>query len=601
MILQRLYQLAVRERLLDDLAFEEQPVPFIVQVGQNGEYLGIEERRGTITIPSKKKDGPPKTFSDKGRILLVPRAHGNTANQGFARYFVDTLARVLPVSDEEKSVRSRKTFWEQMDRAGCDTNDPALRAVLSLGQRIQSDAALTARIKTDVEGLKPGASDRCTFAWHPDQGTTVVERDAVRSWFQQFFQSLNTTRQQQGPSGVCQLTETVGPMPTTHSIRLSGIPGGLPTGVSIVSFDKAAFESYGLEGTANAGIGYLGADGYLRALTALISNKLRDNPRTRLRVGDVLFLFWTRKPADTGFMDLLDSPDAAQVEHLFASARAGQEDQSLSDTNDFYLLGLSANSARAIIRDYLEAPLPCIKRNLAKWFGDLRIADLSKEGAGKPTSRFPLWLLAGSTALDMDQVAPETPTYLLTAALKGDPVPESLLVACVRRLRAEGSAGFRPARMALIKIILLRRNIPVTETLNPDETHPAYLYGRLLAVFEQIQYAALGEVNANVVDKFYGTFSAAPALVFSRLAANAQNHLRKLRGMEDKRPLLIALNKLLTDLYGLLPPAPPRRQLSLEEQGRFALGYYHQRARRFEAAAERKARVAAEPETGAVS
>lgn len=594
MILQRLYELAVREKLLDDLAFEEQPIPFIVQVGQNGEYLGIEERRGTVTIASKKKDAPPKTQPDKGRILLVPRAHGNTANQGFARYFVDTLPRVLPVSDEEKSVRSRNTFWEQLDRAGGESTDPALCAVQSLGRRIQTDEALAARIKADVEALKPGASDRCTFAWHPDQGATIVDRESVRSWFRQFFQSLNATRQQQGPSGVCQVTETMGPMPTTHPMRLSGIPGGLPTGVSIVSYDKAAFESYGLEGTANAGIGYLGADGYLRALTALIANKLKDNPRTKLKVGDVLFLFWTRRAADTGFMSLLDSPDVAQVEHLLASVSAGQEDHSLDDSNAFYLLGLSGNSARAIIRDYLEVPLPRIKGNLAKWFRDLRIADSTKDGAGKPTSRFPLWLLAAATALDMDQVAPETPTCLLTAALKGNPVPESLLVACVRRLRAEGSEGFRPARMALIKLVLLRRNINVTETLNLDESHVAYLYGRLLAVFEQIQYAALGEVNANVVDKFYGTFSAAPALVFSRLYANAQNHLRKLRG--DKPGTFVVLDKLLTEVTGLLPAAPPRGQLPLQDQGRFALGYYHQRARRFEEIAEKKAQAAARAE-----
>src|SRR5262249_29706290 len=160
----------------------------------------------------------------------------------------------------------------------------------------------------------------------------------------------------------------------------------------------------------------------------------------------------------------------------------------------------SGNSARAVVRDYLEAPLPRVQANLAQWFSQLRIADATRHGLGKPSCRFPLWQLAAATALDMDNVAPETLTRLLFAALKRDPFPESLLVACLRRLRAEGSAGFRPSRMALIKLILLRRYIPVTETLDADEVHPAYLYGRLLALFEQVQYAALGKVNANVVD-----------------------------------------------------------------------------------------------------
>ena len=73
----------------------------------------------------------------------------------------------------------------------------------------------------------------------------------------------------------------------------------------------------------------------------------------------------------------------------------------------------------------------------------------------------------------------------------GDPVPDAALSGCLGRLRVEGSDGFRPARMALIKLTLLRRNIPVTETLNSDEANPAYVCGRLLSVFEQIQYAAL--------------------------------------------------------------------------------------------------------------
>jgi CRISPR-associated protein Csd1 len=179
------------------------------------------------------------------------------------------------------------------------------------------------------------------------------------------------------------------------------------------------------------------------------------------------------------------------------------------------------------------------------------------------------------------------------AALKGDPVPDAVLAACLARLRAEGSDGFRPARLALVKLTLLRRDVPVTETLDPVEAHPAYLCGRLLAVFEQIQYAALGDVNATVTDKFFGTFSCAPAVLLGRLFAGAQNHLRKLRG--EKPGAYVALDRLLTEVSGKLK-APPTRPLSLEEQGRFALGYYHEKARRFEQSAERKAaRAAATP------
>ena len=260
------------------------------------------------------------------------------------------------------------------------------------------------------------------------------------------------------------------------------------------------------------------------------------------------------------------------------------------DHEAFYLLTLSGNSARVVVRDYLETTLVAIQQALATWFSDLTIADISRDGQGFPTSTFPLWQLVISTAFDSDGVAPDTPARLMTAAIQGLPVPDSILNSCLRRLRAEGAQGFQPARMALIKLILIRKGIAMTETLNADESHPAYIYGRLLSVFEQIQYDALGDVNANVVDKFYGTFSAAPALVFSRLFANAQNHLRKMKS--EKPGAFVNNDKLLSEIVSLLPAAPPSGQLALKDQGRFALGYYHQRAKRFQDIAERKAKKA---------
>ncbi len=135
----------------------------------------------------------------------------------------------------------------------------------------------------------------------------------------------------------------------------------------------------------------------------------------------------------------------------------------------------------------------------------------------------------------------------------------------------------------------------MNETLDADATHKAYLYGRLLRIFEEIQYAALGDVNANVVDKFYSTFSAAPALVFARLYSNAQNHLRKLRS--ENPGTAVNLDKRLADVSSKLPASPPSGTLSLQDQGRFALGYYHQKARTFADIAERRAEKAAKAES----
>jgi CRISPR-associated protein Csd1 len=603
MILQRLFALAQRERLLDDVAFEMQPVPFVVQLAKDGQYRGIEERRGEIVFPSRKKGGEEKRVKDKGLMLSVPRPHGNAANPAFARFFVDTLARVLPVAVEEKNRKkteaSRATFWKQIGRAADETGDPALMAVQAFGLALASDAALAAKVRTDVEARKPGASDRIAFAWLPDGGSILLDRVAIREWYTKVFEAMTSERQADGPVGVCQITGNVEPLPTSHAIKLSGVPGGLATGVSLISFDKAAFESYGLDGAANAAIGYVGADGYLRALKALLSNTLPSaaarGDKTNLRIGGTAYLYWTRDNEDLKFMTALDQPELDAVRNTLSAASAGKVTQVSAEPNQFYLLGLSGNSARAIVRDYLERPLSRVKECLQHWFDDLRIADPSKDYSGRPNDRFPLWLLALATAFDSDGVAPDTAARLLHAALTGGPLSESLLVSCLRRLRAEGGEGFRASRMALIKLILKRTEVSVSETLNPDERHPAYLCGRLLAVFEQIQYAALGEVNANVVDKFYSTFSAAPALVFARLVSNTQNHLRKLRG--DKPGAFVSNDRRLAEILNLLGTAPPPTQFSLQDQGRFALGYYHEKAKRFEEIAVKKADKAARDAT----
>src|SRR5262249_4661350 len=151
--------------------------------------------------------------------------------------------------------------------------------------------------------------------------------------------------------------------------------------------------------------------------------KLAGNPPTSLRISDTLFLFWTREPTALDWMNLFEQADPADVEHFVRSVEAGQEDHALMDANRFYLLGLSGNSARAIVRSYLEEQLPRVMNNVALWWQQLRIADITRDGAGKPTTRFPLWQLAGATALAMDQVAPDTSARLLMAALTGGPLP----------------------------------------------------------------------------------------------------------------------------------------------------------------------------------
>jgi CRISPR-associated protein Cas7/Csd2 subtype I-C len=325
MILNRLYELAVRKQLLADTAFEMQPVPFVVLLDEGGKFLGNDERRGEIvTVKKSKKGETVKRMRDRGKEQLAPRAHGNTANQGFARFFVDTLPRVLPLATDEedraKFERSRTTFWEQIDTVADATNDPALRAVQAFGRTLKKDANVVAKIQAAVAEKNPASGDRVTFAYHPDGGKTILERSSVGDWYRDYFNRLTKGRQEAGHTGFCTLVGQVGPLPTSHPIKLSGVPGGLATGVSIVSFDKAAFKHYGLDGAENAAIGYEGADGYARGF-----QWLRGEKDHHFVIGGTLFLFWTRQDASTDFVMALGAAYAAKrlkVEEKDAKAKA---------------------------------------------------------------------------------------------------------------------------------------------------------------------------------------------------------------------------------------------------------------------------------------
>ena len=272
MILQRLYELAVRERMLNDPAFEDLPVKLAIQIGRDGQYLGMEELIGDSNTTPKGKPAP-----NRGKLQPVPLAHGSPNSAGFARFFADTVARVLPITfdledpegpgstaERDKRGRSRATFWKQIDEAAAATDDPALRAVQAFGRSL-GDADLINTINADAATQKATGADRCTFAWHNDIGATILEREGVKAFYRSYYEAWSGGKKEAGPVGVCQITGEVVHLPTTHPMKIHGVPGGLPTGVSLVSFDKDAFQSYGLDGAANAGIGYRAADGYCRA------------------------------------------------------------------------------------------------------------------------------------------------------------------------------------------------------------------------------------------------------------------------------------------------------------------------------------------------
>jgi CRISPR-associated protein Csd1 len=238
----------------------------------------------------------------------------------------------------------------------------------------------------------------------------------------------------------------------------------------------------------------------------------------------------------------------------------------------FHAVALAPSGGRAAVRDWVDTTVAEAQRSIAHWFELQRIVG----AAGEEPTPLGLYALALATVRDARDLPVTTPRALLRAAVTGTPAPRSLLSEALRRNHAE--QRITRARAALIKLVLQSDSHPPKEEylVNLEAPHPspAYHCGRLLAVIEAVQRAALPGVNATVIDRFFGTASTAPGLVFPRLLRGAQPHLSKLE--RDRRGAYVALQRQLEETLSHVDSFP--NALSMEDQGLFSLGYYHQRA-----------------------
>lgn len=397
-----------------------------------------------------------------------------------------------------------------------------------------------------------------------------------------------------GPVSMCLVTGALAPVARLHR-PIKGVQGAQSSGATLVSFNLDAFTSYGKAQGDNAPTSEAAVFRYGAALNRML-DRSSDN-RLRRPVGDATVVFW----ADASGVGL--KPEAAEVaavavEELFDHAIDPPEDQeeaaSIRDALEyvaagrpiadlrpdiapgtrFHVLGLSPNAARLSVRFWESDDFEVFAQRLAQHYADLRIEPA-------PWSKPPSinYLLARTTALQQkfENIPPHLAGEVMRAVLTGAPYPRSLLTAALVRLRA----GDNPAtgwHAAVIKACLARYSSEETPpvALDPDNPDPAYQLGRLFAVLEAAQYAALGRVNASIADRYYGAASATPARVFGALMRGARTHISDAKKRNRGRWIDGRIEEILSHLSS--PNLP--RSLRMEDQGRFAVGYYHERGAR---------------------
>jgi len=386
-------------------------------------------------------------------------------------------------------------------------------------------------------------------------------------------------------SALCLVSGRRAPVARLHP-AIKGVWGAQSSGASIVSFNLDAFTSYGNEQGDNAPVSEAAAAAY----TGMLNQFLDRDSGHRLQIGDASTVFWAdggdevANEAAAGifasFFDVDDEVEAKRVGDALERVRGGLKvpdwSAALAPGVRFYVVGLAPNAARISVRFYIEDDFGVLAERVAKHQEMLMLEPGPRGGT------LQMWRLLNETAVQgkRDNIAPNLAGDWLRSVLSGAPYPLTLMSAVLIRIRADRDINAR--RVAILKSILIRNlNVGAPVALNPDFKEPGYLLGRLFAVYARIQYAALGDVNASIVDKFYTAAAAQPRRVFGRLASLSQKHLSKI-GKENKK-YEEALNGNIAEIMAEMDPAKNPFPISLPEvdQALFALGYYHQRNKYF--------------------
>ncbi len=380
------------------------------------------------------------------------------------------------------------------------------------------------------------------------------------------------------------------PIARIHEPKIKRIRDAQSSGATIVSFNKDSYESYGKEQGTNSPIGVTDAFKYCTALNTLTNAKDR-----RLHLGDMTIVFWADKPSafESEWLEILgdthsgeDQRTLKEIRNTIAALGRGKPVDDIDPGTPFYILGLAPNAARLSVRMWLAGTIGEFAGRLDMHLNDLEIEPIPEYCADLSIRR-----LIAETAppkggwADEGAVSPLLAGSVLRAILTGGPYPRALLSGVLNRVRIEGLVDdekrkdwrqSQHRRCAIIKACLTRnarfaglaKEIPVS--LKPERPEIAYQLGRLFAALEKSQEDAMPGLNATIKDRYFGSASATPGVVFPRLCRLHQHHIEKLEG-----GLKVNREKLIQEIIGRLEAFPSH--LSLDDQGLFAIGYYHQR------------------------
>ena len=581
MILQALtayYEQLVRQGKLSAPGWDDSfKVSYELRLNDAGQLLRVVPLLTEKTVGKKTVLAP--------RAMRVP-AHVKRSSGIAANFLCDNSTYLLGADEKGKPERAADCFkaCAKLHHTILDGVDsPAARALLAYFDSWDPAQAAAHPLLAEQWKEITGNANLIFGYEAADHSHSFVNDDLA---IQNAWQTHYNDRSADSDMGQCLITGKYAPIERTHP-NISGVPGAQSSGAALVSFNAPAFCSYGHEQGDNAPVSKYAAFAYTTALNRLLADRSHCK-----HVGDTTILCWAENAEpvyqDAMSMFLFGADEAAGIQESDVQAAlkrlsAGQTvpflEKELSPDQHFYLLGLAPNAARLSVRFFLRDTFGSFAQNLQKHAEEMEIDCSEKE----KFRSLPIWAVVNETTRTVPgqpaKPSPQLAGDLLRAVLTGGRYPATLLNGVTLRIRAEQNVT--RGRAAVIKAYYLC-NYPTelnkevyTVSLN-ETTNVPYLLGRLFSVLEAVQKAANPGINTTIKDRYFNAACATPGMSFPTLLRLSQKHLRKLND-----GLATHYDKQITELMAQLPESGFPARLSLPDQGKFTIGYYHQTQKRY--------------------
>lgn len=576
MILQALvkqYENLERQGKVSGLGWCQAKVSYELDLSKNGDVLGvtsrkIEEMRGKKTVWAPASLIVPE---------MVTRSSGVSAN-----FLCDNSKYMLGIDVQGTNQRVIDCFQATREKHRSvleNAQGEIARAILAYFEKWDPQKAEQHPvIRENWEKLTEGGN--LIFSV---EGQEAQEDEEIRTCWEQYREQDDGERK-----GLCLVTGRKTEISRIHKV-IKGVPGAQSSGAALVSFNAPAFESYGKEQSYNAPVGKYAEFAYTTALNYLLTQ--RDYT---FSLGDAMVVYWAesgKEEYQKCFFDILrpTKDNQKKLKDIFDSLKEDTkvylENAEMDPEQKFYILALAPNAARLSVRFFYMNSFGKILQNIAEHYERLSIVKPAWAEQDYLGIRDMLNETVNQKSKDKTPIS-NMSSLVLQAILSGSRYPASLYTDTLIRIRAE-NGKITWGRAAIIKAYL-NRNYGWKKGerfmgLKEECTDTAYVLGRLFSLLEAIQKEANPSITTTIRDRYFNSACATPASVFPVLIKLKNSHIKKLE--RDKGGAKIYYEKQLTDIMGRLEEFPKR--LSLEQQGQFTLGYYHQQQKRYEKGEEK--------------